>query len=45
VLVIEELEEAKTNLHTLTQEFAGSEQWPQNNMDLGPDISILLLIV
>jgi hypothetical protein len=45
VLLIEELEEAKTNLKILIQEFAGSEQQSQSNGDLGLDAPILLLIV
>jgi hypothetical protein len=45
VLLFEELEETKTNLEILRQEFAGSEQKPQSSGDIGPDALIQFLIV
>jgi hypothetical protein len=45
VLLLDDLEEAKTSLEALVQEFAGNEQQPQSSVYLGPDVPILLLII
>jgi hypothetical protein len=45
MLLIEELEEAKTSLEAFMQEFAGNEQKSQDSRNHGPDVPILFLIV
>jgi hypothetical protein len=45
VLVLAGLDEGKTTLETLMQEFAGSEQRAQSSRDVGLDALILLLIL